>query len=90
MLLGYLGIFLVLVGFITAFPMVMMVYPGETACWFNFVLPTGIDVVLGLFLYFVFLFKRKRTKFVRHQDAMLLVLVWLTAILSGAAPMFIA
>ena len=90
MLLGYLGIFLVLVGFITAFPMVMMVYPGETACWFNFVLPAGIDVVLGLLLYFIFLFKRKRTKFVRHQDAMLLVLVWLTAILSGAAPMFIA
>lgn len=90
MLLGYLGIFLVLVGIISAVPMVMMAYPGESECWFNFALPVGIDIVLGLILYFAFLFKRKRTKFVRHQDSMLLVLTWLIAVLTGAAPMFIA
>ncbi|MGM9813765.1 MAG: potassium transporter TrkG [Candidatus Enteromonas sp.] len=90
MVLGYLGVFMILVGIISAVPMLMMFYPGEWGCWFNFLLPVGVDIVLGTILYFIFLFKRRRAKFARHQDSMLLILVWLIAILSGAAPMFIA
>ncbi|MDY5440677.1 MAG: potassium transporter TrkG [Candidatus Enteromonas sp.] len=90
MVLGYFGIFLVLVGIITAVPMVMMVYPGESKCYIDFLIPVTIDIVLGLILYFVFLCGRKRAKFLRHQDSVLLVAVWLAAIVSGAAPMFIA
>ena len=88
MVLGYLGIFLVLVGIITAFPMVMMVYPGESDCAIAFLIPVLFDILVGLVLYFVFLCGRRRAKFLRHEDSFLLVAVWLFAILSGAAPMF--
>lgn len=90
MVLGYLGIFLVLVGIITAFPMIMMVYPGESDCAIDFLIPVLFDILVGLVLYFVFLCGRRRAKFLRHEDSFLLVAVWLFAILSGAAPMFIA
>ena len=90
MVLGYLGIFLILIGFITVVPLFFCFYPGEYACWPDFIIPTGIDIGVGLVLYFAFLFHRKPTKFVRYEDSLLLFLVWVIAIVSGAAPMFIA
>ena len=90
MVLGYLGLFMILIGIITTIPLFMCFYPGESECWMDFVIPAGINVVLGLLLYFCFLFKRKTTKFVRYEDSQLLFLIWILAIVSGAAPMFIA
>ena len=90
MVLGYLGLFMILIGIITTIPLFMCFYPGESECWMDFVIPAGINMVLGLLLYFCFLFKRKTTKFVRYEDSQLLFLIWILAIVSGAAPMFIA
>ena len=56
MVLGYLGLFMILIGIITTIPLFMCFYPGESECWMDFVIPAGINVVLGLLLYFCFLF----------------------------------
>ena len=56
MVLGYLGLFMILIGIITTIPLFMCFYPGESECWMDFVIPAGINMVLGLLLYFCFLF----------------------------------
>lgn len=89
LVLGYLGIFLILIGFATALPLVFCFYEGEWACWLDFLIPAGVDIVLGLILYFAFIFRRKRGVFVHYQDSALLVLVWVAGILSQATPFFL-
>ena len=88
---GYLGLFLVFIGIITAIPLVILAfYPNEADAWFAFAVPAGADVLLGSVLYLILLKGRKPTRFLRYQDAMLLTLIWIAAILSGAMPFFIA
>ena len=91
LILGYLGVFLVLVGFLTATPLILApIYPNEQGAIMPFASTAIGDVVLGLLLYFIFLFKRKRSKFHRHEEFQLLSLIWITAIISGAMPFFLA
>ena len=88
---GYLGMFLVLVGLITATPLLMVAfYQDETAALPLFGYVAAFDIVLGFSLYFSLIFKRRRMRFLRHQEFLLLMLTWLSAIVSGAAPFFIA
>ena len=90
LVLGYFGVFMVLVGLLTAVPMIIPAFYHDE--WE--VLPVyagviGFDIVVGLVLYFVFIYRRPRMRFLRHEESQLLVLSWFLAILSGAAPFFI-
>ena len=90
LVLGYFGIFMVLVGLLTAVPMIIPAFYHDE--WVVLPVYAGVvsfDVIVGLVLYFVFVYKRQRMRFLRHEEAMLLVLSWFLAILSGAAPFFI-
>ena len=91
LILGYLGVFLMLVGFLTATPLIMVAfYPGEYGAFFPFGVTAGADVVVGLLLFFLFLFKKKPSRFYRHEESQLLTLIWVFAIVSGAMPFFIS
>lgn len=91
LVLGYLGIFLIFVGLLTCVPLIALIwYKSEYTVYLNFVIPAGINVVLGLLLYFIFIFKRKKGKIKKFQDSMLLVLIWLAAIITGALPFVFA
>lgn len=91
LIFGYLGVFLILVGFLTVSPLIIVIfYPEERDAVLPFASTAGVDVVIGLLFYFLFLFKRKRAKFRRHEESALLTLIWVFAILSGAMPFYLA
>ena len=91
MIFGFLGVFLILIGFLTALPLLIVIaYPEESGAILPFAITAGSDIVLGLAFYFIFLFKRHPEKFKRHEESQLLTLIWIFAILSGAMPFVIA
>ncbi len=91
MVFGYLGIFLVLIGILTALPLVLLAfYHDEVEGWSYFAYPALFDVGLGLFLYFFCICRKKRANFARNENNALLVLIWIAAVLSGAFPFFLA
>ncbi len=91
MIFGFLGVFLILIGFLTALPLIILIpYPEEVGAALPFSITAGSDIVIGLILYFLFLFKRHPEKFKRHEESQLLTLIWIFAIISGAMPFVIA
>jgi trk system potassium uptake protein TrkH len=91
LLLGYLGIFLIFEGLVTIFPLLLLAfYPSEIACWPLFVIPGVAGVVLGSAFFFSCIAGRPRAHFAKHEDALLLVLIWLFAILLGSMPFFLS
>lgn len=91
LIFGYLGQFLLLIGVIMLVPLTMcFFYPEERSAIFPFAIVAAVDFTLGLFLHFLLLQGKPRSRFTRHQDSHLLVLIWIFAILSGAMPFFIA
>lgn len=90
LVLGYFGVFMVLVGLLTAMPMIIPAFYHDE--WEVLPIYAGViafDIIVGFVLYFAFIYKRPRMRFLRHEESLLLVLSWLLAILSGAAPFFI-
>lgn len=91
LVLGYFGLFLMLIGFITALPLLVIAfYPSEVASLPFFACVAGGDVLVGCGLFFGFAWGRAKSRFVRHQESTLLMLTWLGAIVSGALPYFLA
>lgn len=91
MVFGYFGIFAVLIGILDLSPLAMLIfYPSETGAVFPFLTVGGFNIVLGFILYFLFLFQRSRSRFERYEDAFLLALTWIHALVSGAFPFFLA
>jgi len=91
LILGYLGMFLILIGIIALIPMIVVAfYPAEWEALGIFGSVAAFDIVAGVLLYFLLIFKKPRSRFRRHEESMLLILTWIAAILSGAAPFFIA
>ena len=91
MVFGYFGIFAILIGLLDLAPLLMVAfYPSETGAVFPFLIVGGTNILIGSVLYFVFLFRRPRTRFERYEDAFLLALTWIHALVSGAFPFFLA
>ena len=87
---GYFGVFMILIGLLTAVPMVVPIfYHSEWEALPVYAGVVAFDVIFGAGLYFSFIWKRQRMRFLRHEESMLLILAWLAAIVSGAAPFFI-
>ena len=90
LILGYLGIFMVLIGIINALPMIVVAfYREEVAALPVFGGVAGCNIILGLALYFIFIFRRKRSRFFRRQESVLLMFLWILAVISGGAPFYI-
>ncbi len=90
LLAGYLGLFLVMIGFIMLLPLFMIVvFPGEWRAWASFVVPGGGAILIGSLLYFFCLFRTDKGKLGKHQDIILLVLLWVMALVVGAFPFFL-
>ena len=91
LILGYLGVFLILIGFLTAIPLtVILFFPEEVGALKPFGIVSLSLIGIGLLLYFAFLFRRKAGKFKRHEEFMLLTLIWLSAIIAGTLPFYFA
>ena len=91
LILGYLGVFLIQIGFLTATPLfIVIAYPEEVGAVVPFAGTAAVVFVLGLALFFIFLFKKKPSKFRRHEESQLLFLIWVLAIISGAMPFILA
>src|SRR5574344_917714 len=86
---GYLGIFLMFEGVATLLPLfVAIFYPGECVVVLDFAIPAGIGVVVGAALFFGLIAGREKGHFARNDDALLLVLLWLTAVVLGSLPFY--
>ena len=86
LLLYYLGIFLMFLGGLLVLPLLgLLFYPGEADETYCFVIPSAISVLTG-YLIFFFLRGKPLAHLERHQDAVLVVLIWIMSILVSSTP----
>lgn len=89
LLFGYLGIFLIFVGAMTLLPLLLLLNKEwavyDSQFWINFFIPGMSAIVAGFGLTFL-LKGTKDVKLGKHQDAVLLVLIWIFAIVVCAIP----
>lgn len=90
LVLGYLGILIILIGVITLLPLFgLLAYPQESPLAVCFILPGVGAIILGYLLYFPIRGKEKG-RLSHHQDAVIVVLCWICAILITALPFVIS
>lgn len=86
LVLGYLGIFLITIGFFVLLPLIRLAfYPSEWKDYLSFLVPGGCSLLLGRCLI-LFIFKKKTGKRTSLQALGLLVGIWLLAIFVSAIP----
>ncbi len=91
LIFGYLCVFLAFVGGITLLPLLIIpFFPGEWICFPAFLIPGGSALILGTVLGFLLTKGRQKGKLAKFQDSVLLVFIWLTTVLVGALPFFLA
>ncbi|MDD4154500.1 MAG: TrkH family potassium uptake protein, partial [Bacilli bacterium] len=87
LIFGYLGIFLILIGIICLLPLAVLIfYPHEAGVSQNFYIVGASSIAAGLILSITLLKGREKERLGKHQDFVLLVLIWLVAIVIGAVP----
>lgn len=87
LIFGYLGLFMMFIGIVTIIPIaVAAFYPNEAVCWMDFVVPGAGFVVLGALLFFLLIYGREKERFGKYEDALLLLLIWIAAVIAGALP----
>ena len=91
LIFGYLGLFLAFEGVVILFPLLTLIfYPGEWKVLLDFIIPAVFDIGIGILLYKLLVSGREKMRFKPKEDAVLLVLIWVGAILSGALPFFLS
>ncbi len=92
LIFGYLGIFLAMAGVIILLPLFLLIVPAfrdDIIYIPHFLIPGLSMLVGGILLYTFLLLGREKSKLQKHQDSILLVLVWLVAIVVSAIPFFL-
>jgi len=90
LIFGYLGIFWIMIGAICLSPLIALpFYPSEAGIAHHFYIVGSSSIVAGAILAFTLLYKREKSSLGKHQDYLLLVLVWVSAILIGALPFYL-
>ena len=86
LIVNYLGIFAILIGIINMLPLFLLVFhPEEAYLAIDFLIPGLLSVFIGSVI--VFLFRgREKGRLERHQDAILVVSIWIIAILISSVP----
>jgi len=88
---GYIGLFLILVGFILLFPLIILAfYPKETAEYHLFLGPSLLCFIIGATLFFTLIFKRPKARLERWQSYLLLISVWIISIFAASLPYLIS
>lgn len=86
LIIGYLGIFLILIGLICLLPLIMLIfYPSEWVDMFSFIIPGLSSIVVGSLLTLIFK-GRKKGRLQRKHGVFLVVAIWILAILITAIP----
>lgn len=86
LIFGYLGIFLIVVGIICLVPLFMLIgFPEEASHAINFIIPGCSSLGVGIALMMLIV-GRDKAQLGKHQDSVLLVLIWVSAILVCAVP----
>lgn len=89
LIFGYLGAFLMMVGVIVLLPLVMLLfYPNEINLASYFIIPGVITIVFG-FLLSLINHNKELERLKRHEDVVLLLLIWISAIFISAFPFYL-
>ena len=89
LIFGYLGLFIAFVGVAILLPLLSLLDPEirpEAGDWYCFVIPGVSAIVLGSFMFGLLIAGRTKAQLGKHQDSILLVLIWLCAIFISAVP----
>ena len=90
LVLGYFGLFMIVEGFVTLFPLTILAfYPQEWECYLDFLVPGGSYIGLGFLLWLFTIAFYKNGKLGKNEDALLLVLLWISAFVIGAFPFWL-
>ncbi|HBG32633.1 MAG: potassium transporter [Tenericutes bacterium GWD2_38_27] len=90
MLLGYLGIFMMMIGLIVLLPLFILIfYPNEASQARFFIIPGTVSIILGYMLTLINRGKETE-KLERHQDAVLIFSIWIIAILISSIPFMLS
>lgn len=86
LLIGYMGYFMMLLGFIILLPLItILFYPESINQSAYFIVPGVTSIIIGYILSLIL--RGKRTaNLERHQDAVLVLFVWIVAILVSSIP----
>lgn len=86
LILNYLGIFSVLIGLILLLPLIVIIFrPQEVDQLIYFLVPSLVAIISGSVV--VYLFRDcEKGHLERNQDAILVVLIWIMAIIYSAVP----
>jgi trk system potassium uptake protein TrkH len=86
LILGYLGLFMMMIGVIILLPLVVLIFfPEEIENAKYFIVPGVISIVLGYFTHF-FILGKSQERLEKYQDAVLILLIWLIAIFISSFP----
>ena len=86
LVLGYFGYFLIVIGILVLFPLIMLAfYPKEANMYYAFVIPGCSALVLGIIL-FALIFKKPQGKLTSLEDLFLVIGVWILVILFSSIP----
>ena len=89
LIFGYLGLFIAFTGITLLLPLLAIpAFPKEGGDWYCFFIPGMSAIALGIGL-FSLIYKREKSQLGKHQDSVLLVLVWVSAILISSTPFLI-
>jgi trk system potassium uptake protein len=83
---GYVGIFITFIGFFCFLPLILLVwYPEESVYAKSFIVPGVVFILVGYMLS-GFIRGKELGNLQRHQDAVLVLLVWVSTILICSMP----
>lgn len=89
LILSYLGIFLIMIGFIMILPLIYVIFnPSDKIYVTNFLYPAVISMIVGL-LSILFFRGRQKGHLDRNQDAVLVVSIWIMAIFVSSFPLLL-
>ena len=90
LIFGYVCLFMAFIGLIILLPLLIIAFfPNEWMCYKAFLVPGVGSLVIGLLMYLVLTKGVDKSQLGKHQDSVLLVSIWLSAVLIGALPFFL-
>lgn len=91
LIFGYLSLFVSFAGLMLLLPLIMLIfYPEEYTCYKSFLIPGAISIVVGLLLSFVLMKGEEKARLGKHQDSVLLCLIWILTVLLGSLPFYLS
>ena len=86
LILGYLGLFMMMIGLIILIPLLVLIfYPEELANAKYFIAPGVSSIVIGYFIHY-FILGKSQERLEKYQDALLILFIWIIAILISSIP----